>query len=89
MSFNCQIDKIDKAKEPTPTKNQEQNEYDDMYRAHCPEHDWKSYKEFNYPTYERNDKKNYLQNTVLTVKPFIKVHNTTSLKLYFFLLLIY
>lgn len=75
MSFKRQIDKIDKAKDPTPAEHEEENEYNDVYHTHSPEHDGKSYKQFHYPTYERNDKKNYLQKTVLTVKPFIKSHN--------------
>lgn len=88
MSFNCQIDKIDKAKEPAPAEHKEQNEYDHVNRTHRSEHNRKPYKKLYYPSDERNDKQNYLQKPILTVKPFIKVH-TALLENNFFSLLLY
>ena len=76
MSFKQQIDKVNQAKNPTPTDNYEQNEHNDMNRALRAKHNGQSYKTFANPTNDGKEKENHLDKGGLTVKPLIEIHKT-------------
>jgi hypothetical protein len=75
MTFQQQVNKVDKTKNPAPAQYEEQNEYNNVYTALRSQHNGQSYKTFNNPTNEGDEKENSLNKGGLLVKPFIKLHN--------------
>ena len=60
MPFEYKVNQIDDAEEPTPTNEQEQYEYNDVYKGFRTKHNGQSYEDFYNPTNEGKDEKNYL-----------------------------
>ena len=75
MSFKQQINEVDNSKEPTPAYEQEQCENNNVQHTLRSKHNGKSYKAFNNPTNNGDEKKNRFEEKGLAVKPLIKLHS--------------
>ena len=72
VTFDDKVYQIEKAKEPTPADNKEQHEYNYADYVHLFKHNTQSYKQLDYPTYERNDEENNLDKGALGIKPLVE-----------------
>ena len=72
MSFYQHVNKVDCAKEPTPTDNHERKEYNDVYGFFRSKHNGQSDQNFAYPTYNRKKQKDCFYKRRLAVEPFVE-----------------
>lgn len=79
MSLDDKVNQIDKAKEPAPADDEEEHEHNDAYRVLFCERNAQPYEALHYPTDEGNEQQQYLNESFLFVKPFIKRHYFTPL----------
>ena len=85
MALDDKINQIDNAKDPSPTDDEEEHEYNDAYHVLLGKSDAQSYKQFHYPAYEGKDKENNFKKSALTVKPLVKRHLFISFYLIIYL----
>ena len=80
MSLDDKIDEVNEAKNPAPAYNKEEEEYYDVQNALGAEHDAQAYKALNNPAYNGDNKQNYFNQSVLRIKPSVKIHNISLFK---------
>ena len=80
MSLDDKIDEVNEAKNPAPAYNKEEEEYNDVQNALGAEHDAQAHKALNNPAYNGDNKQNNFNQSVLRIKPFVKIHNVSLFK---------